>query len=144
MYEYILMAVISAATTYVVGKLLLKDTKTDLKQQITESLPSITPVFVETLTKTTEKLAPSMIDYMINEFEAYITSPEGAKTVYSIGGLIGNGAKQGLGLNPKRGKFKMDDLISGVIGGYIQQYLPMPNTQQGNTNKVVTTALGIE
>lgn len=128
MHEYIFVmlgtAVISGITTYIVGKRLLRETKTDLKQQILD-------------------VTPDLIDFLLGEVEHYIASPEGAKVIYSIGGLIGNGAKQGLGLTSGRGKFKFEDILAQIAGGFIQRYVPAmgraastgSKSENRNTNK---------
>lgn len=59
-----------------------------------------------------EELTPELPKLMSNEaFRQF---------VYSIGLLIGNGAKSGVGLTTKGGKFKLEDLI----GLGIQTFLP--------------------
>lgn len=112
-------AFVSGVTTYIVGKQLLKDTKKDLKKQVLEA-------------------APGIIDYLIDEVEGYVASPEGAKVIYSIGGLIGNGAAKGFGVTGSRGKFKFEDILGQIAGGFVQRYLTGSNPepqQNRNVNK---------
>lgn len=51
----------------------------------------------------------------------YLHTEEGAKMLYAIGALLGNGAKAGLGFNIKGGKFKWQDLLGEIAGGFIKK-----------------------
>jgi len=53
----------------------------------------------------------------------YIGTEDGAKMLYAIGALLGNGAKAGLGFNIKGGKFKWQDLLGEIAGGFIKKTL---------------------
>jgi len=66
----------------------------------------------------------SMINRVRNEIFDYLESEEGQKMIFSIGALFGNGVKSGLGMNPRRGKFKWQDLISMAIAQFFQSKLP--------------------
>lgn len=75
-----------------------------------------------------EKLLDSLLDY-VNKNE------DVQKRIYALGGLIGAGAKQGLGVGAGSGKFKWQDMIGQLIGGWIQTKAsqtvgaPPPSTQ---------------
>ena len=56
---------------------------------------------------------------MKEEVIDYIQSEEGAKMLYTIGAMVGNGAKSGFGLSRKGGKFGFQDLLMQVVGKYI-------------------------
>jgi len=72
--------------------------------------------------KLTEELEDKIFDVLESE--------EGQKLVYSIGVLLGNGIKSGVGFKGSRGKFKWQDLIGYTIAQFIQSKLPV---QQGAT-----------
>lgn len=121
----LLSVALSGFTTYFVGKKLMNDTKKGIIKQIPEILPQITDFFIDDLT-----------DFLHTE--------DGAKLVYSIGALIGNGARQGLGINAKGGKFKFEDILAQVAAGFIQQYFPTSNPQRSQNRKPDTrTGLNI-
>jgi len=65
------------------------------------------------------------------EFEAWLNSETGQRAIYTIGAIIGNGAKEGFGMGKKGGKFKWQDLLGEIIGGYAKQKLGL--TEQGET-----------
>lgn len=67
----------------------------------------------------------------IDKIEEYVQTTDGQRTFYQIGLLIGNGAKQGIGLdavgkNPK-----------GLMG-LVSQFAPMLFKQQGNSGNQET------
>lgn len=47
-----------------------------------------------------------------------VSDEEMQKKLVLIGALIGNGIKTGIGLNPKSGKYKFEDLISQVLASF--------------------------
>jgi len=49
------------------------------------------------------------------EAEAWLNSEKGQKAIFTVGAIIGNGAKSGLGMNSRSGKFKWQDLAGQVI-----------------------------
>jgi len=59
----------------------------------------------------TDKILDISEDIVSNTLNNMLTDVEMQKQVYSMGILLGNGLKTGLGLKQGRGKFKMDDLI---------------------------------
>lgn len=42
------------------------------------------------------------------------------KKIYILGGLLGQGIKSGIGLPKKGGKFKIEDIIGQLIGGFVE------------------------
>jgi len=72
----------------------------------------------------------------IDEIKAWLRTEEASKLIFSIGALIGNGAKSGFGLNQKSGKMKWQDLAMQIAGGFLQKWLPgvqaegQPQTQE--------------
>lgn len=55
------------------------------------------------------------------------TDEELQKSLYYIGGMIGNGAKTGMGLQPTRGgKFKLTDFLLEMAGEYMKGNLTAP------------------
>lgn len=69
------------------------------------------------------------MDYMVN-------TEEGQKKLYMMGGLIGNGLKQGMGLQKTGGSKGLNGLISDIIGGFFQGQL---NTQVPRSDGDVTS-----
>ena len=108
---------LSGTITYFVGKTIMKSTKKDILNEL-----------------------PNIIDYLKEEMEEYARSNEGAKLIYGIGALIGNGARQGLGIQTGKGKFKFEDLFAQIASGFVQQYLgseqktPPQPSERGNLN----------
>ncbi|RLI42937.1 hypothetical protein DRO69_09830 [Candidatus Bathyarchaeota archaeon] len=64
-----------------------------------------------------QNLEENLIDILENQ--------EVQKRLYMLGGIIGNGFKQGMGLDAlKPKKMKMEDILMQLIAGYAQQYMP--------------------
>jgi hypothetical protein len=62
-----------------------------------------------------------------------MTNKELQAKIYTIGAILGNGIRQGIGINTKGGKFKMEDIVGQVIGnvaGRIFGQQPPENQQQ--------------
>ncbi len=68
----------------------------------------------------------------IDEVFGYFESEDGLKFIYKMGVVAGNGLKQGVGLPNKGGKFKMDDLISGAVSGFAQNFLAKSANRVGS------------
>lgn len=68
-----------------------------------------------------------IVENIINDVS---TDPELQKNLYSIGGLVGQGAKVGMGLTATRGgKFKLEDILLQLVGNWAQGVVPgMANT----------------
>lgn len=56
--------------------------------------------------------------YIKNEVETWLNSEKGQKALFQIGAIIGNGAKAGIGLESRGGKFKLQDLIGQIAMQY--------------------------
>lgn len=54
------------------------------------------------------------------QIEEWINSDIGQKAIYSIGILLGNAIKQGVGITGSGGKMKMENIIMQGIAGFIQ------------------------
>lgn len=78
-------------------------------------------------------------DVFIEILEDFVTdlseNAEMQKRIYIIGGILGNGIRQGVGIGKTKGKFKLEDLIMQVIGGYIQNKV-MPQQTQGQETPI--------
>lgn len=78
------------------------------------------------LSKKAEKMIETQKILIKNDVGKWLNSETGQKALYSIGALIGNGARTGIGLQTKTGKFKLQDLIGQIAGQYIQSKV-IPN-----------------
>lgn len=80
-----------------------------------------------------EKKAEKTINFyknqLKNEAETWLNSESGQKAIYSIGAIIGNGAKAGIGIKTSGGKFKFENLIAEIAGRFIQDRIS-PNIPQ--------------
>lgn len=83
----------------------------------------------------TLEMAKPCIEYVKASFLTWIQTEQAAKLLYQVGGVIASGAKSGFGLNPRGGKFKIEDIIGQLIGKYaegaIQKFLPQDVQQTG-------------
>lgn len=71
------------------------------------------------------------LDEILEELiKSIANNEELQKNIYAIGGLIGNGAKNGLGIAPKSGRFKWQDLIGELAVGFINN---MQKVEPGST-----------
>jgi hypothetical protein len=68
---------------------------------------------------------------LINKFHEYLNSTEGQKAIYQVGILVGNGAKDGLGIAPQG---KSPKGLMGLIGQFL------PNILQGFASKAAAAA----
>jgi len=84
------------------------------------------------LSKKAEKLIETNKIQLKIEAENWLNSEKGQKALYSIGALIGNGARTGIGLQTKTGKFKFQDLLGQIAGNYIQNKI-IPNISQNSS-----------
>jgi len=60
------------------------------------------------------------------DLEKWLNSETAQKALYSIGGLIGNGAASGLGIQKGSGKFKWQNLVGDLATQFIQGKLQLP------------------
>ena len=83
---------------------------------------------------TSQEKIMEIADKLLTEFS---TNTESQKKIYTIGGIIGNGVRAGVGIGGKSGKFKMEDLFGQVISGFVGKMLPggMQQEQQQTTNE---------
>lgn len=58
------------------------------------------------------------------------------KKVYVLGALLGNGIRQGVGINAKGGKLKIMDIVTQGISGFIQQFFDKNQNNQAEENPV--------
>lgn len=70
-------------------------------------------------------LNPTKIIEEITDF--IVSDEEMQKKIFLLGNIIGNGIKSGVGLQPKAGKFKFEDLIGMAIANW---FMPQQQTAQ--------------
>jgi hypothetical protein len=77
-------------------------------------------------------------DKILEIFDEILTTvkedTETQKKVFALGVLLGQGIKTGVGLNPKTGKFKFEDLLTQGAAMFLQQYLNKSQPQQSEVN----------
>jgi len=78
-----------------------------------------------------KKLKTQIPDLLLNflddlepELPKILAKPQVQSFVYSIGALIGNGARAGAGFGGGKGKFKFEDLLARVAGKLVDSFLP--------------------
>ena len=59
-------------------------------------------------------------DILVNFLDKVQSDAEIQKRIYILGGILGQGIKSGVGLSGKTGKFKFEDLVGSLIGGFLQ------------------------
>jgi hypothetical protein len=59
-----------------------------------------------------------------------MTNKELQGKLYTVGAILGNGVRQGIGINTKGGKFKLDNIIGEVVGGLAKKYLNIGGEQE--------------
>ena len=85
--------------------------------------------------KTAKKEVETIKKDLKNEISGWLNSETGQKAIYSIGALIGNGAKAGIGMKNTSGKFKWDNLLGQIVGTYVQnKVIPSLGGLSGQTN----------
>ncbi len=68
-----------------------------------------------------DKIHEIMTDFLIS----VQTDDDLQKEVYSIGALIGNGVKSGIGFTKSGGKFGFKDIMAQIASGFINKYIPV-------------------
>lgn len=63
------------------------------------------------------EITEDLIDFIVSDVEMQ-------KKVFLLGAILGNGIKSGIGLNPRKGKFRFEDLIGMALQ---QFFLKNPN-----------------
>jgi len=76
------------------------------------------------LSKKAEKTVNFYKNLLKNDAEAWLNSETGAKALYGIGMMIGQGAKQSIGIGTKGGKFKWKDMLIQMGLSYVQKKVP--------------------
>jgi len=78
-------------------------------------------------------------DVFIEIFEDFVAdlseNPDMQRKVYVIGGILGSGIRQGIGITKGKGKLKLEDIIMQFVSGYIQNKV-MPQGNQTSTTPV--------
>lgn len=71
-----------------------------------------------------EEIASNIVIHLGND-------PEMLETLYKIGGMIGQGAKTGIGLNignpVKGGKLRLNDILLNLAGSFIEKAISNPS-----------------
>jgi len=77
-------------------------------------------------------------DRMIEIADLFLTelteNVEWQKRTYVIGGLLGQGIKKGIGIGKTGGKFKMEDMMSQIVGTFIQKAFGGAEQQQQSSS----------
>ena len=60
---------------------------------------------------------------LFEDIEYYFNSEKGQKLIFSIGALIGNGAKSGIGLNLPKQKGGLEGFLMNIASQFIQNKL---------------------
>jgi len=76
------------------------------------------------------------VDMLLTEIS---TNPEMQKKVYTLGILLGNGIKNGVGIAGKGGKFKFEDIIGQGIGILFQNMMGKQGEPQ--TSNITDTSM---
>ena len=76
-----------------------------------------------------KKIMKDTKDDIIDEVFDIIQTEDGQKFLYSVGALIGNGIKTGVGISGKGGKFKLQDVLMSAVGQFIQSKIPIISGQ---------------
>ena len=77
-------------------------------------------VIAKMMARNIENLIETQKEYLTEDVNAWLQTENAQKLIYGVGVLIGNGAKQGLGLQSKGGKMKFEDLIMAGISTFIE------------------------
>jgi len=72
-----------------------------------------------------------------NALQMAINNEKLQKFLYEAGGLVAAGAKSGFGLPGGKGKTKIEDILLGLVGGFVQSKLP----QIANANQASQQSL---
>ena len=76
------------------------------------------------LSKKAEKTVEFYKNTLKTEAEAWLNSETGAKALYGIGAMIGQGAKQSIGMGTTGGKFKWQDLVTQIGLKWVENKIP--------------------
>lgn len=101
--------------------------------------PIITYFFLKKVAKTiTNEAFSTGIDWVFDDAKQYIedwlNTEEAQKAIYTIGGLAGSGAAQGLGIQKRGGKRGLLDVVLELGANYFSSKKQNPDTEQPTTN----------
>ena len=77
-----------------------------------------------------KKVANDTINNVKDDVFDYLQTENGAKMLFGIGAMLGNGIKSGVGLQKSTGKFKWQDIIGQIASQFIMSKLPMQSQQE--------------
>ena len=78
-----------------------------------------------------KKVANDTINNVKDEVFDYLQTENGAKMLFGIGAMLGNGIKSGVGLQKGTGKFKWQDIIGQIASQFImQKFQPQQQPEQ--------------
>jgi len=127
MYDIILSGVIAGLTVIVGAYVIFRISWPSIKKELFSAL------FSQELLENTLQMA--------------VNNEKLQRFLFEAGGLIGNGAKAGIGLQGGKGKLNLQDLAVNLIGSFVQSKLPStaianPTSQQALNSK--TDQIGYE
>ena len=77
-----------------------------------------------------KKVANDTINNVKDDVFDYLQTENGAKMLFGIGAMLGNGIKSGVGITKGTGKFKWQDIIGQIASQFIMSKLPMQPQQE--------------
>ena len=78
-----------------------------------------------------KKVANDTINNVKDDVFDYLQTENGAKMLFSIGAMLGNGIKSGVGITKGTGKFKWQDIIGQIASQFImQKFQPQQQPEQ--------------
>ena len=69
------------------------------------------------------------------EIEKWLNSENGKMALFQVGGLIGAGVKNGVGLDRGRGKGGLEGLFIDLAGKFLGNKLGVPSTTENSTSQ---------
>ena len=122
-YMGILTVLASGVMTYIVGRLILRNTKNQLISS------------VKTLASSEQGQ-----NIIIDLIENMLQYEDMQKALYTVGGLIGSGARKGLGIQKSSGKFSLTDIAIQIGAEWLGlnkiqgESQPLSNRKQSGLN----------
>lgn len=91
------------------------------------------------LQKKAEKTVNFYKNQLKTEVEGWLNSETGAKALYGVGMMLGQGAKQSIGIGTKGGKMKWTDLLAQIGINWAQKNLNLGNLGQTGPGQLLNS-----
>jgi hypothetical protein len=85
----------------------------------------------------------AMLEEKKEDAKEWLASEQGAKFVYSVGALLAQGFKGGMGIQKQGGKFSFEGLLMNIAGQFLGKKFGVGGEQQQPQETAVAERIGL-